>query len=205
MKKINLILIIMFTMIALSLGANTSELYQKMNARYQKINCFEADITQNNHFAAMDKSIEYKGKFYFEKDRLLLSYSTPMRQRLYIANNKAELYEESSKTLFKSAILPEFSQMNPIEILQEYWGKSEVSILSKGKHTTKIQLIPHNDRQFVSITAVLDESGLARELSYQDKSGNTVHYRFNSIKLNRGISPDIWKFSYPKDTRIIER
>ncbi|NLO44201.1 MAG: outer membrane lipoprotein carrier protein LolA [Candidatus Cloacimonetes bacterium] len=202
MKKIKLVLLILF---AMSLGANTTELYQKMNARYQKINSFEADIIQTNHFAAMDKNIEYKGKFYFQKDRLLLSYSKPMRQRLYIANEKAELYEESSKTLFKSAILPEFSQMNPIDILQEYWGKSDVSILSKGKNTTKVQLKPHNDRQFAKITAVLDESGLARELSYDDKSGNTVHYRFESIKINRGISPDIWKFSYPKDTRIIER
>ncbi|MCB5234119.1 MAG: outer-membrane lipoprotein carrier protein LolA [Candidatus Cloacimonetes bacterium] len=202
MKKIKLVLFILF---AMSLGANTTELYQKMNARYQKINSFEADIIQTNHFAAMDKNIEYKGKFYFQKDRLLLSYTKPMRQRLYIANEKAELYEESSKTLFKSAILPEFSQMNPIDILQEYWGKSDVSILSKGKNTTKVQLIPHKDRQFAKITAVLDESGLARELSYDDKSGNTVHYRFESIKINRGISPDIWKFSYPKDTRVIER
>lgn len=203
MKKISIILTLI--MLCGIVYAKTDALYHKMNTRYKRIARFEAEIEQINHFVEIDRTINYTGKLYFERGRLLLNYTSPTRQRLYIAQNQAELYDESSKTLFKSAVLPQFSQLNPVEILQEYWRKSEVRILSEGKATTKVELTPHKDTHFAKIVATLDESGLARELSTEDKSGNTLHYRFKGIRINRSIPEDIWRTSYPKDTKIIQQ
>lgn len=203
MKKISLILALLCSFLA---AQTTTELYQKLSAGYAKLSSFQADIMQENHFVQINKTISFKGKLYFQKKRMLMSFSSPSVQRLLIQNGSAELYDQDSKTLFKSPVAPQFNKMNPVEILEHFWLKSEVKILDNSKDQSRVRLIPHKDPLISSLEATLNnQSGIVSSLSYTDKSSNKVTYRFSNIRRDQPISPSVWIFSYPKDTQIIEQ
>ncbi|NLN35302.1 MAG: outer membrane lipoprotein carrier protein LolA [Candidatus Cloacimonetes bacterium] len=185
---------------------STGDLYNKLSMRYGGLSTFQANVQQDNYFSQLQKSISYSGKLYFAKDRMLMAFSKPSVQRLYISNGFAELFDAGSATLFKSAVMPEFNKMNPIEILEHYWAKSDVKILDSSKGISRVELKPKNDPLIKSLEAEINStSGLVSVLSYSDKSANKVTYRFTNILQNQTIDPAVWRFNYPKNTRVIEQ
>ncbi len=204
MKKINLILILLLS--TLLAAQTTQELYQKLSARYSNLKSFQADVSQENHFVQINKTLSYTGKLYFQKDRMLMSFTSPSVQRLMIHNGFAELYDADSKTLFKSRVEPQFNKMNPIEILEHFWQKSELKILENKGGKSRVRLTPAKDPLISSLEATLDNhSGLVSSLSYTDKSSNRVSYKFSNINLDKPIPASVWNFSYPKNIQVIEQ
>jgi outer membrane lipoprotein-sorting protein len=183
----------------------TVEVYNKVSSFYANLRSFQAKVQQTNYYAQLKKTITYKGTIYFTPGRMLMHFDDPTVQRLKIENGRIELYDASSNTLFRSLMQPEYEKLNPVEILQSYWNKSKVSIISETKDRVNIELVPQNDDFIKSLSATLDKNnGLIYKLSYKDKTGNSVTYNFSSIKLNQGISSSVWKYDYPKNVQIIE-
>ncbi len=204
MKKISLVLALLVC--SLLAAQTVDQLYQKINAYYGSLSSYQADLRQENHFKQINQVLSYTGKIYFQKDRMLMDFSAPTRQRLLIQNGNAELYDASSNTLFKSRVMPQFNRMNPIEILELYWGKSEVKILENKAGKSRVRLNPKQDPLISSLEATIDNSsGSISKLSYTDKSANMVSYHFSKITVNKGIPASIWKFSYPRDVQVIQQ
>lgn len=183
---------------------SSSELYAKLRSAYQNLSSFQAEVRQSNHYPQLKKTITYSGRIYFTPGRMLMSFSKPSVQSLKIENQRVEVYDASSNTLFQSAMQPQFGKMNPVEILQLYWAKSSVTITSQSKTAASVKLLPKDDELVTSLTATLDPaSGIVNKLSYTDKGGNSVSYSFSGIKLNATIPASVWQTSYPKDVQII--
>ena len=202
-KAIVVSLLLIWSVMLLSI--TTSEVYNKVSSFYANLQSFQAKVQQTNYYAQLKKTITYKGTIYFTPGRMLMHFDDPTVQRLKIENGRIELYDASSNTLFKTLMQPEYDKLNPVEILQSYWNKSKVSIISETKDRVNIELVPQNDDFIQSLSATLDKNnGLIYKLSYKDKTGNSVTYNFSSIKLNQGISSSVWKYDYPKNVQIIE-
>lgn len=206
MKKIKLLLPLLLLICSLLQGISTDELHQKISSTYGQLSTFQADVQQVNYYAQIKKSISYQGKLYFTQGRMLMHFTSPNEQRLYVNNGSVDLYDAQSKTVFRSPMRPEFGKMNPVEILQHYWGRSQVQLIStKGKHST-VQLIPGKDPMLKSLKATVNNStGIVSSLSYTDNSGNTVSYTFSGIKTNVRIPASIWNYKYPKDIQVVEQ
>jgi len=202
-KAIVVSLLLIWSVMLLSI--TTGEVYNKVSSFYANLRSFQAKVQQTNYYAQLKKTITYKGTIYFTPGRMLMHFDEPTIQRLKIENGRIELYDASSNTLFKTLMQPEYDKLNPVEILQSYWNKSKVSIISETKDRVNIELVPQNDDFIQSLSATLDKNnGLIYKLSYKDKTGNSVTYNFSSIKLNQGISSSVWKYDYPKNVQIIE-
>ena len=202
-KAIVVSLLLIWSVMLLSI--TTGEVYNKVSSFYANLRSFQAKVQQTNYYTQLKKTITYKGTIYFTPGRMLMHFDEPTVQRLKIENGRIELYDASSNTLFKSLMQPEYDKLNPVEILQSYWNKSKVSIISETKDRVNIELVPKNDDFIQSLSATLDKNnGLIYKLSYKDKTGNSVTYNFSSIKLNQGISSSVWKYDYPKNVQIIE-
>ena len=206
MRKIKLLLLPWLLLCSMLHGIGTQELYNKLNGTYGKLKSYQADVKQDNYFSQIRKSISYQGRIYFASGRMLMHFTKPNVQRLTINNGKAELYDAQSKTLFRSVIRPEFGKMNPVEILQTYWTKSQVKITGSKGSISNVQLIPAKDPMISKITASINsKTGLISNLAYTDLSGNRVSYTFTSVKLNAGIPASVWNFSYPKGIQVIQQ
>ncbi|TDF73374.1 LolA family protein [Candidatus Syntrophosphaera thermopropionivorans] len=202
-KAIVVSLLLIWSVMLLSI--TTGEVYNKVSSFYANLRSFQAKVQQTNYYTQLKKTITYKGTIYFTPGRMLMHFDEPTVQRLKIENGRIELYDASSNTLFRSLMQPEYEKLNPVEILQSYWNKSKVSIISETKDRVNIELVPQNDDFIKSLSATLDKNnGLIYKLSYKDKTGNSVTYNFSSIKLNQGISSSVWKYDYPKNVQIIE-
>jgi len=206
MKKIRLLLLLLSLMCTMLSGMSSQELYKKLNNTYGNIKSYQAEVKQDNYFAQIKKSISYQGRIYFSQGRMLMHFTKPNVQRLYISGGKAELYDAQSKTLFRSAIKPEFGKMNPVEILQTYWTKSQVKLTGTSGNISNVQLLPAKDPMISRITASINhKTGLISKLAYTDASGNQVSYTFTAVKLNGGIPASVWNYTYPKGVQVIQQ
>jgi len=191
---------------SLQAAVSQAQLYQKMRAAYGSLKTYQAELSQSNYYPQLKRTISYNGKIYFTPGRMLMSFSSPSVQRLQIRDGQVELYDAASKTLLRAPMQPEFGKMNPVEILDLYWQKSRVSVTSETKSQASVSLKPKSDKLISSLSATLDKkSGLVTSLSYTDKSGNQVTYKFSGIKTNAAIPSSVWNFSYPKDVQVIEQ
>lgn len=201
-------LLIAFLLLFLNLNAATTPkaIYATMQSKYGSLSSFQAEVRQSNYYSQLKKNINYDGKIYFASGRLLMHFTKPQIQRLQIENGKLTLFDAMSNTILKSAIQPEFGKMNPVEVLQIYWTKSKVSITKEDNSTVSVSLIPNNDPMIKSLSAVIvKSSGLVQNLSYSDKSGNSVSYAFSGIKLNQAIPAGVWSFTYPKTAQVLQQ
>lgn len=204
MKKSILILLALLAAWTTGCALSSSELYTRLQSAYRNLSTFQASVQQSNYYPQLKKSINYSGRIYFTPGRMLMSFTKPGIQVLKIENGRVELYDASSKTLFQSAVQPQFGKMNPVEILQIYWSKSAVTVTSQSKTAASVKLVPKQDDLVSSLTATLNPaSGIVSKLGYTDKSGNSVSYSFSGIKLNGSIPASVWKQSYPQDVQII--
>ncbi len=204
MKKMILILMAFACLIVLQ-GQTSSELYSKLQTTYKNLSSFQADLQQSNYYPQLKKTVTYSGRIYFTPGRMLMKFTKPSEQYLKIENNRVELYDAASNTLFQSAVQAQFGRMNPVEILQLYWDKSTVTVTSSGKNSASVKLVPKQDELVTSLSATMNPStGIVNKLGYTDKSGNTVNYSFSSIKQNASIPASVWQVSHPKNVQIIK-
>lgn len=206
MKKRVIITALLALLIAGAAATTTAQLYQKLQGAYSGLSSFQASVKQSNYYPQLKKTISYEGMIYFTPGRMLMSFSKPSVQRLYISGGQVELYDAMSNTLFKAPMMARFGRMNPLEILQLYWNKSAVTILGEEKGLVKVKLVPKEDDLISSLTAGINPStGIVSMLGYADMSGNSVTYSFSGIKTNAGIPASVWGYSYPKDVQTIEQ
>ncbi|MBM4403758.1 MAG: outer membrane lipoprotein carrier protein LolA [Candidatus Cloacimonetes bacterium] len=206
MKRISaLILVSLILSVTLS-ALNTHDIHQQIDKRYGALKTWQADLTQTNFFRQLDRKITYQGKIYYRPERLLIDFDRPHRQRLTIAGTRVQLYDSQTNTVYKTAILPEFGKMNPVDILRHFWSSSTVSITKQDSKTVSVQLIPQNDPMIKQLNARIRRSDwIVEQLSYQDSGGNSVTYDFANIRINAAIPDGIWEFRLPKDVQVIEQ
>lgn len=206
MKKILVAAFILLLLSSAFAAVTTAQLYARMQSAYQSLNSFQAALQQSNHYPQLKKTISYTGRIYFTPGRMLMSFTQPSVQRLYIADGRVDLFDAQSNTVFRAQMLPQFGRMNPLEILQLYWDKSKVSVTKEAGALVSVKLVPKKDDLISSLAATLNKkTGLVSSLSYTDKSGNAVTYSFSNIKINAGISQSVWAFKYPKGVQVIEQ
>lgn len=205
MKKLSVIAI--FLLVLTYVGAiGPDALSAKLEKTYGSFSSFQANLKQDNHFAQLGKSITYRGNIYFIKGRMVIRYDKPSFQRLQISGGMVELYDQSSKTVFRSRMRPEFGKMNPVEILQLYWKKSKVSIVETKDNFYEVNLTPFSDPMIVKLTAKVNaKTYMVHSLSYTDANGNRVDYSFSGIKTNAVIPNSVWQYTYPKNTQVVEQ
>lgn len=203
--KPKFLITLIIILVALSLNAMKSgELYQKISSAYKSISSYQAKVTQTNYFAELKSTINYTGNMYFTPGRLLMHFDKPSTQRMLIEKGKFTLYDAGSNTIYTSEIVEQYQRMNPLELLQLYWGRSTVSV-KKGKgELMTVDLKPKKDAMLTSISATVNsKTGIIQTLSYKAHSGNTVKYSFSGIKINQAIAASVWNFQYPKDAQRI--
>ncbi len=209
MKKIKLFVLTSFLLLSCCIGLqaiNSEALYQKITTTYGGLSSFQASVKQDNYFAHVKKDISYSGNIYFTRGKMVIKYDKPNLQRLMVNAGMVDLYDSQSKTVFRSRMRPEFGKMNPVEILQFYWKKSTVKVLSSKGNISEVSLKPVNDPTIAHMSASINhKTGIIQSLSYADTTGNRVKYTFSGIKTNARIPESVWLFSLPKDVQVVEQ
>ncbi|MBM4398739.1 MAG: outer membrane lipoprotein carrier protein LolA [Candidatus Cloacimonetes bacterium] len=180
--------------------------YNQMLKAYAGLNSWQAVINQTNYFAQTKTKLVSAGNFYYQKNRAAIRYTKPSEQALLIQNGKVTVYDKASKTAVRTQLDSAVQSLNPVEIVQTFWKKSEKQLQPNDKGVTNLLLKPKKDDQIKEISVFLDDkTGYVTKLIYTDKQGNSVTVAFSKMKVNKPIAEAVWKLDLPKDVKVIER
>lgn len=201
-----LIIVFMAVLLSSLLAISPAEVHTKLVNAYNRISSFQAGVSQTNNYSSLKRTITYQGNIYYVPGKMLMHFTRPQIQRLQIDNGKITMYDAMSNTILRGDMQPQFAGMNPIQLLQEYWGKSTVSVVSENRSNATVRLIPRNDPMIREIRAQISRiSGLVQNLSYIESSGNTVSYAFSNIRTNQSIPASVWTYRYPADAQVLNQ
>ncbi len=204
MNRIFLTAAILFT--AISLPADRiDDAFAYTLQVYNKLTSWQAVIKQTNYFKETKATLTSSGKIYYQKEMLAIRYDKPNEQHLFLNKGKLTVFDKQNNLVVKTKLATAVQSLNPVDILQEFWGKSSKSLVSEKDSLVTIKLTPSENKNIVQIQAALDlRTGYVTSLRYQDEQGNKVGISFSDIKINRKIPPSVWKPVIPKDATVIE-
>lgn len=187
---------IVFLIFAVTLfSIEVSQVYENLIKKYEKINLYQADFNQINYWSEIGDTLISNGKIYYNKEKLLMNYLLPKKQKMLLDSSKIVIWDIADKT----AIITEntSSISRPIDIIKEFWDNSEIDV-NQNKKSMKITL--KNDEQTIRVEL---NDYLIKNLTITDLNGNYVKYTFKNAKINKKISKSIFEINLPKDTNII--
>ena len=187
---------IVFLIFAVTLfSIEVSQVYENLIKKYEKINLYQADFNQINYWSEIGDTLISNGKIYYNKEKLLMNYLLPKKQKMLLDSSKIVIWDIADKT----AIITEntSSISRPIDIIKEFWDNSEIDV-NQNKKSMKITL--KNDEQTIRVEL---NDYLIKNLTITDLNGNYVKYTFKNAKINKKIGKSIFEINLPKDTNII--
>jgi len=143
LKKIFSFVFLLFAIHLFSQDA--TQVYDNLIKKYEKINSYKADFTQINYWSEIGDTLASSGKIYYNKEKLLLDYTLPKKQKMLLDSTRVIVWD----IVEKNAIITQntSSISRPIDIIKEFWSKSQVNV-KKNKKTVKITL--KSDEQTVN-------------------------------------------------------
>ncbi len=185
----------------------TQKHLQTLQETYAKIKNIEADFSQTVTFEGFDTSSDSKGKVYFKKGKMHWDYFTPNRQQIFVDGETLLHYTPENKQVLQSVLgkqtglpIDLFLSVEKIETLFHVTSEKENTLLLKPK--TKGSQVSD---MVVTLAPLPKLGGLfIQKIIIHEENGNQSTFVFNSFKINKKISEDVFKFKIPKGVEVID-
>ena len=174
-----------------------NEVFSQLKAKYADVETYQAEFSQQNYWAEVDVTKTSRGKIFYNKDNLLLSYQQPDGQKLLIDSTKVIMYDPQNQQALISDKID--TKLRPIEILKYYWQDAEKELVN----TPNGYNILLKKAQKKNITATVKD-GWLKKIRIEDNSGNWVEYSFFNEVYNKKISSQIFHLEFDDDVNIID-
>lgn len=200
-------LIVLIVLLSLSMlkSVEVEDTYLAVMNAYEKIENFQADLIQTNTFKAEKIEIESKAKFYYQSDRIKISYSEPQEQTILMNGLAVKFYDKTSNTCVEMWDKDNTISLNPLFIIDKYWKYSDKKMTDEDT-ILKLSLRPLQENEFKTILVEISkENYFITMISYEDPDGNIVNLKFNNINTDTEIPEDTWRLNLPEDVNYIKR
>jgi len=174
------------------------EIYQDLQSRYASIHTFQSDFEQTNFWKELDIQKESYGKIFYDESKLLLNYSEPAGQKMFIDSTTVTIYDSTSNQALLSNKVE--TELRPVKFISLYWENSEKEIIEQSETYLKIKIIT----EFEEHILVEIKNNLITGFTFYDKEGNSVQYNFLNEKINGQLPENIFELKLPEDVNIID-
>lgn len=190
-------------LITLSAHAITMESLDKainnIESTYKAVSDLTADFTQKTYIAALEKNMFNPGVIRWKKPGKFFIEYTGEKPKQYISNNKkiwvyvpgdtqVEVYTVSDKSVSKEAL--EF--MRGFVDIKKYYN---ITGWKKKGNEVDFTLVPlFENAPYSQLKCHFGTNNLLTQVTIHNVSGNISTYNFANIRINDGISDDIFTF-----------
>jgi len=194
---------ILLFLLIIVFSANTQELslkkiYKDIVSEYEKIDTFQANFVQKNFWQEADISQESKGKIIYNSEKLLLAYSDPKGQKMFVDSTSVTVFDPNAN---QAMITHRTEQsLRPIELIKNYWNISDKEILSRDPEKIIVSLKTENEQDII----IQIRNNLVISFELSDNEKNSVSYNFENIEVNMIIPESIFNFELPGDVNLID-
>jgi len=188
------------------------ELAQKLQARYEETRTMAADFKQSTSVPMTTRKRLGAGKVViFKPGRIRWDYLTPDRQVLISDGKKVSMYLADSAQMM---VQPVSQYINSDVTYAFFAGTGNIvrdfKVLPperKGDANLRaIKLVPKAEHPQVDYLHIwVDENFMVRRLEIVDHFGSITDLVFSNITRNEPVSPDVFVFTPPLGTEIIEQ
>lgn len=200
-----------FSSAALASGIIKGSLEKEISgieSTYQAIGGLSANFTQKTYIAVMNKTIANAGEIQWKKPGKFLINYTGERPQKYISNGKkiwiyvpgdtqVEVYKVSPKTVSKEVL--EFMR-GFVNIRANY----KITGWKKQGTVVELTLVPtFGDAPYSQLKCRFRADHLLDEVTIYNVTGNISTYKFSDIRVNSGVSDDIFEFKPPKGVKEV--
>jgi len=181
----------------------STPLLDKIGKRYSKIRDIEANFTQEARLGDVKKRRVFHGKVFLKPGLSRWEYTDPYRQIVVTRGDSFTLYDVEAKDAVIGRLEPEAVFVKgPFVDLPK-----RVKRLFKVKETDVppvLVLTPkREDASLKSVEVRIDPvTMLIRSIETVDVLGNHNKITFSKIRLNTGISDDLFKLHLPPDVTV---
>ncbi|OGQ98093.1 MAG: outer membrane lipoprotein carrier protein LolA [Deltaproteobacteria bacterium RIFOXYD12_FULL_55_16] len=188
------------------------ELAQKLQARYEETKTMTADFKQSTSVPMTSRKRLGAGKLVISKPgRIRWDYQTPERQVLISNGKKVSMYVASSAQM---VVQPVAQYINSDVTYAFFVGTGNIvrdfKVLPPERQEEAglkaIKLVPKTAHPQVDYLHVwIDENFMIRRLEIVDNFGSITNISLANIKRNEPVSPEVFTFTPPLGTEIIEQ
>jgi outer membrane lipoprotein carrier protein len=172
------------------------------------------DITskfkQETFAAGSSEALKSEGKVYFSRPhQMRWEYTCPESQLIVTSGQEVYVYEEEESQVM---VFPR-DQLLSNEISKAFFlGKGDLTryfivehpVEGQANDSWMLKLIPRNPVPQVRFLWIFIDPGthLINEMWLQDQLGGKTHLLFRDIKVNKGLSPELFQFVPPPGVEI---
>lgn len=188
------------------------ELAQKLQARYEETKTMTADFKQSTSVPMSTRKRLGAGKVVISKPgRIRWDYQTPDKQVLISDGKKVSMYLADSAQMI---VQPVSQYINSDVTYAFFVGTGNIvrdfRVLPperQGDASLKaIKLVPKTAHPQVDYLHVwIDENFMVRRLEIVDHFGSITDLAFSNIRRNEPVAPEVFVFTPPLGTEIIEQ
>ena len=193
------------------------EVLANMERAARKIKTIEADMNQEKRDMQIGGKEIYRGRIFFAHsktcDKVRINYSIPEGQVVGVLCNDIYLYQPSIKQVIitsrraQASKNQEFSFIaTPYKSVPELKSQYDIVYLGDEQGTAKLELTPKAASSVRKLTLWVDQSSwLPTKYQVVEQNNNVTTFTLNGMKLNGGLAGDIFKMSWPKDTKELRK
>lgn len=196
-----------------------SEVVDKIQKKYEKIDEFHAEFDQEAEVKALDTVEKASGKVWFKKPgKMRWNYSNPNNDEIVSDGKTIWYYNEQEKQVMKSSLEKLNRETNSTTLIS---GLGKIKEIFHAKYAARddistspesylIELTPkENDKESEEpynkiIIAVNKQNTLVDRIYLFDPFGNKTKITLNNFSINKNISDSVFKFSPPKGAEVID-
>ncbi len=187
-------------------------LVQAIQRFYEGMTDFEADFIQIYSRVALSKTTESRGTLKLKKPgKMRWDYQKPI-QKLFVSDGKKLwVYEPEEAQVI---ISPDFQASRFNKSLKFLWGDGRLQdtfdtsnkppkTLKMKKGHQALTLVPKQDATYRQLVLVYDPKlRVVVESILYETTGNTNHFKFRNIKLNKSMDDTHFNFTPPPGTDV---
>ncbi|MGB9710281.1 MAG: LolA family protein [Thermodesulfovibrio sp.] len=203
--KMTVSVIIFLALLLIPYISNAQNALTKLENAYKNINDARGNFTQTSHIKELNKTQQFRGKFFIKGDKVRWQYTGDFSQTIYLNNKTLIIYDKKRK----QAIMSEFSE--------EKYGQLPLALLSRmanlkkdfevnEKSETTVILIPKSKMGNIkSIEITIAEGDFPiKSMKLIDMLSNTVKIDFSDVKINTSLKNSLFKFRPNKDDTVLK-
>lgn len=195
MKKIGLLIFVVF-LVALA-QTQSDAIWQKVRARYQKVNTIQGGFHQNVCSESLGTCQEFVGWFYLKRpDKLRLNVTFPDSQNIIVSGNKIWFHFPSQSEV-SAQELP--GKLSPFDIFSD---SLSMSVTETHNEDNLVYLKLAARDTFALITGldfwVNPKDFTIKKFAYSQGPGTVATFEIYGTKFNKKISDKIFEVPAPK-------
>jgi outer membrane lipoprotein-sorting protein len=195
MKKIGLLIFVVF--LVASAQTQSDIIWQKVRARYQKVNTAQGSFHQNVCSESLGTCQEFIGWFYLKRpDKLRLNVTFPDTQDIIVSGNKI-LFHFPAQSEISTQELP--GKLSPFDIFSDSFPMA----VAETRNEDNLVYLKLAARDTFALITGLDmwvnpKDYSIKKFAYSQGPGTVATFELYSTQFNKKISDNIFAVPAPK-------